>query len=171
MSKKQRIINWLSIFLLVINISAFTTILVLNNKSSSQEETAANYFKSDAFLKEELNLSDKQFAEIERMDYQVFRSYQIILDIQCETNFSLLEELSKDEPDLIKMDSIATKIGKHHASLKRQTIKHFLNLRKICNEEQTVLLNQLIKNMMKLDDQCKYCNKVSCSRRESLNKK
>ncbi len=171
MNKKQRIINWLSVFLLVINVSAFVTILMMNNSRSKSETVAGEYFKSDAFLQKELNLSEAQYAELEKLDSKVFRSYQILLDLQCEANFSLLAELSNDIPDQKRMDSIASRIGKHQASIKRQTIKHFMNLRKICTDDQSHLLDQLIKNMMELDDQCKYCNKESCSRRESLKQK
>jgi len=170
MTKKQRIINWLSIFLLVINISAFTTLLLMNNKTEQVDSISNNYFKTDDFLKEELNLSDAQYKELVNLDYRVFRAYQAILDMQCESNFSLLAELSKDQPDQGVMDSISSRIGKHHASLKKQTVKHFMNLRTICNDDQSELLHQLIQNMMELGDQCKYCNKEFCTRREQLKK-
>lgn len=167
-TKKQRIIKWLNIFLLVINISAFVTLLLMNNKSAPAESTSNNYFTSDAFLKEELNLSNEQYKEIVKLDYKIFRGYQSLLDMQCEANFSLLAELLQDNPNKKKMDSIASRIGKYHASLKRQTIKHFMNLRNICTEDQSESLNQLIKDMMELDEQCKFCNKKQCARRESL---
>ena len=167
-TKKQRIIKWLNIFLLVINISAFGTILLMNNKINLTETDSDNYFKSDVFLKEELNLNDEQYKKLVKLDNRVFRAYQVLLDMQCETNFGLLAELSQDNPSRKKMDSIATKIGKHHANIKRQTIKHFMNLRSICTEDQSELLNQLIKDMMNLEEQCKFCNKILCTRRESF---
>ncbi len=172
MNKKQRIINWLNIFLLVINITAFVTVLIMNDKSDTTKTISNNYFKSDSFLKDKLQLSDEQFIEIQNLDKKVFKSYQILLDAQCEDNFCLLNELSKDMPDQHKMDSIAKKIGKYHTNLKRVTIKHFMDLRRVCTDDQSDLLDQLIQDMMELDDQCKYCNKETCSRRESLvNKK
>jgi len=169
MNKKQRIINWLNIFLLVINISAFATLLLMNNKEVTSVSSNKNdFFRTDVFLKEELQLTDEQYKELVKLDNKVFRAYQAILDLQCEANFNMLDELSKEAPDKNKLDSIASKVGKFHASLKRQTIKHFMNLRTICTDDQTDLLNQLIKDMMKLDDQCKFCNKTECARRESL---
>ena len=71
-TKKQRIIKWLNIFLLVINISAFVTLLLMNNKSAPAESTSNNYFTSDAFLKEELKISKEQYKEIVKLDYKIF---------------------------------------------------------------------------------------------------
>ena len=169
MNKKQRIINWLSIFLLVINISAFATLLLMNNNPTTIAETT-EYYKSDAFLKEALNLTDEQYNKVSFMDYKIFRVYQNILDMQCESNFKLMAELSSEDPNQQKMDSIAKQIGGLYTGLKRQTIKHFMNIRSICTDEQSLLLDQLIMDMMELDDQCKYCNKEYCSRRESLSR-
>ena len=171
MNKKQRIINWLSIFLLVINISAFATLLLMNNNSTSTSTglESTEHYKSDEFLKEALNLTDEQYEEVSAMDCKIFRVYQNILDMQCESNFKLMAELSSENPNKHVMDSIAKQIGGLYTGLKRQTIKHFMNIRSICTEEQSVLLDKLIKDMMFLDDQCKYCNKEYCSRRDALN--
>ncbi len=170
MSKKQRIINWLSIFLLVINISAFTTLLLMNSKSDPIDSNSTEHFKSNEFLKEALNLTEEQYKEVSSMDHKIFRVYQNILDMQCESNFKILEELCSEQPNMQYMDSLAKQIGNLHTGLKRQTIKHFMNIRSVCTEEQSHLLDKLIKDMMELDDQCKYCNKKYCSRRESLKK-
>lgn len=169
MNKKQRIINWLSIFLLVINISAFATLLLMNNNSTSIISESPEHYQSDEFLKEALNLTDEQYKEVSAMDYKIFRIYQNILDMQCESNFKLMEELSSEYPNKHVMDSIAKQIGGLYTGLKRQTIKHFMNIRSICTDEQSLLLDKLIKDMMFLDDQCKYCNKEYCSRRDALN--
>jgi len=165
--KRHRIIKWLNIFLLVINISAFTTILVINKGSAS--DTVDNKFSSDEFLKKELNLTEEQYQEICELDAKIFRVYQSLLDMQCETHFKLLDELLCEHPSRGRLDSIAIKTGRLYTGLKRQTIKHFINIKSICDEDQVVLLNQLLKDMMQMDEQCRYCNKRECDRRDQLN--
>ena len=143
----------------------------MNNKDSKvSDNSATEYYKSDAFLKDALNLTEEQYEEISRMDQKIFRVYQNILDMQCASNFRLMELLSSKNPDPHAMDSIAKQIGHLHAGLKRQTIRHFMNIKSICTEEQSLLLEQLIKEMMNLENQCQFCNKAYCSRRESLKK-
>ncbi len=166
-SKKDRIIQWLNIFLLVINISAFGTILLLNKQTPAR---SLEKYNSDDFLRRELKLSDEQFKKIALLDSEVFRIYQSLLDMECASNFRLVEEMTSPSPSKARMDSIAQNIGKLHAGLKKQTIRHFDNIKSICDEDQKLLLDQLLKEMMELGDQCEFCNKRECARRDQLNK-
>lgn len=165
--KKHRITKWLNIFLLTINISAFVTILYFN-KQTIQGANDDKY-NSDEFLKKELNLTEEQYQTISSLDAKIYRTYQMLLDMQCEANFKILDELLQEEPSQERLDSIAKKTGKLHTALKRQTIKHFINIKSICNENQVVLLDQLLIDMMNMTELCRHCNKRECDRRDMLN--
>lgn len=141
----------------------------MNHTTVSSTITNQN-FNSDEFLRKELNLSDEQFHALSKLDGDVFRSYQLLLDKQCEFNFSLLEELSAEIPNPYNLDSIATRIGHYQALMKKQTIKHFINIRNVCNEDQEGLLDNLLNEMMELGEQCAYCNKKDCERRDRIEK-
>lgn len=167
MDKKQKTIKWLNIFLLIINLSAFATFLYMNQ---TQETETSEAYSTDEYLKEQLKLSEEQYQEIIELDQKVFRNYQILIDVQCETNFKLIKELSSEEPSKEEMKRLTDKIGKYHALLKRQTVHHFQNIKSICNKEQIILLDNLLLKMMKAGDQCQYCNKANCSRRDEINK-
>jgi len=169
MKTQQNTVKWLNLFLLVINISAFITILFMNRNTASDSDTGTNY-SSDTFLKEQLNLSDEQYTQLSKLDGDVFRNYQLLLDKQCELNFGLLEELSSENPSKANLDSIAERIGHYQTLLKKQTIRHFTNIRSLCTPDQEVLLDKLLQDMMELGDQCKYCNKKDCERRNSISK-
>jgi translation initiation factor 2 beta subunit (eIF-2beta)/eIF-5 len=165
--KRNRIIQWLNIFLLVINVSAFGTILLLNKQAPAK---SLDKYNSDEFLKKELNLTSDQYKKILLMDSEVFRIYQSLLDMECASNFRLVEEMTSESPSKMKMDSISINIGKLRAGIKKQTVKHFENIKSICNADQKILLDQLLKEMMELGDQCNFCNKRECTRRDQLNK-
>jgi len=169
MKTQQNTIKWLNLFLLVINISAFITILFMNRNTVSGDSRDSSY-TSDMFLKDELKLDDEQYAKLAKLDGDVFRSYQVLLDKQCELNFGLLEELSAENPSKANLDSIAERIGHFQTLIKKQTIRHFTNIRSLCNPEQEVLLDKLLQEMMEVGDQCKYCNKKDCERRNSISK-
>lgn len=169
MKTQQNTVKWLNIFLLVINISAFITILLMNRESGQSTASGTSY-SSDTFLKEELKLTDEQYAALTKLDGDVFRSYQLLLDKQCELNFGLLYELSSENPSKSNLDSIAERIGHYQTLLKKQTVRHFTNIRSLCTPDQVKLLDNLLKDMMELGDQCKYCNKKDCERRSSISK-
>ncbi|MCY1719151.1 hypothetical protein OU798_02290 [Prolixibacteraceae bacterium Z1-6] len=168
MEKKKQTIKWLNIFLLIINISAFATFLYMNQTQKSENTEA---FNSDEYLKEVLQLSDKQYEEVMELDQKVFRNYQVLIDIQCETNFELVKELSSENPSEEELKRLTDKIGKYHTAVKRQTVTHFKNIKSVCDDNQKLLLDKLLLEMMEAGDQCEYCNKASCSRRNQLDKK
>lgn len=170
MEKKQKSIKWLNIFLLIINLSAFATFLYMN-QAGDTTSNQNDVYKSDEYLKQRLNLNDKQFEKIIEMDQKVFRNFQTLIDIQCETNFELIKELSSPEPSEEKMKQLTEKLGTYHTAIKRQTVKHFENIRSICEPEQEELLNKLLLEMLEAGDQCQYCNKEDCSRRKILEEK
>jgi hypothetical protein len=165
MKKHQRIIGWLNIFLLLINVTAFATILYLNNNSS---ESPNDKYISDHFLKEELKLTEDQYENLSMLDEKIFRSYQILLDLKCEATFGLIDEMSKDNPSKQAVDSILTKIGRLESSIKRQTANHFTNIKSIVTEDQQILLDKLFQNMLEMNNQCSLCNKKKCARRNKL---
>lgn len=167
MTKQLQIIKWLNIFLLIINVSAFTAFLLMNRQSSNEHNKK---FSSDEFLLSELGLTQEQFRTVSVLNKDIFRVYQLLLDKKCEVNFELVEELSTSMPSDEKMDSLSNQIGQIETALKNQTVRHFKNVKRVCNEEQKILLDQLLKEMLDAGELCKYCNKIDCSRRDQLRK-
>lgn len=169
MSKQQRIMKWLNVFLLIINLSTFLTIMLMN-KGKASPSAEGSKFSSDDFLRKELILSKEQFQTLNRLDGDVFRSYQVLLDKQCELNFAILDELASENPSKTDLDSLASRVGHYQYLLKKQTVRHFLNVRSICTEDQQVLLNNLLHSMMGTGDKCSVCNKRDCERRDQIKK-
>jgi hypothetical protein len=167
MTKQQLIFKWLNIFLLIINITAFVTFLVMNPQNSPEHNTK---FSSDEFLQTELGLSSDQFRKVSALNIDVFRLYQVFLDKKCEINFELVDELASEKPSEEKMDSLSNRIGQIDAALKKQTVRHFKNVKSVCTEDQKILLDQLLKEMLDAGEQCKICNKIDCARRDRLSK-
>lgn len=168
METKQKSVKWLNIFLLIINLSALGTFLYMNQ---SNEKEIADAYSSDEYLKAKLNLTENQFEKVMALDQQVFRNYQMLIDIQCEANFELVKELSSENPSKDELKRLIDKIGKYHSLIKRQTVAHFENIRSVCNDEQKLLLHNLLLEMMEAGEQCQYCNKANCSRKNELLKK
>ena len=63
----------------------------------------------------------------------------------------MMTEIAKKNPNPEILDNYAYEIGTLHYELKKQTINHFLELKKICNEEQQESLQKLF--MQLLNDQ------------------
>ena len=166
--KKEYALRWLNYLLLVVNITALTVILLSNKSVDNEGSLVDKRISSLEFLRNELNLNDEQYKEIGKLDDNVFRAYHILVDLICETNFGILEELSHEEPSVEVLDSLARKYGNLNTALRKQTNKHFLNIISVCDSTQKEKLSILFKDMMEMDEYCKLCNKKECIRRDRL---
>ncbi len=159
-------IKWLNYGLLIINITALATLLFFRNAPVLPNESPD--IRSVRFLKDRLELSDQQYREVLQMSDKTFRKYNYVLDMLCEANVDMLEEMASASPDGEKLDRITRRIGRMHAVLKNLTIDYFDSVRSICNPEQSQKLTHLFKEIMQLDLQCDQCNRTSCPRKERL---
>jgi len=167
--KKNRAIRWLNYLLLIINITALITLLFAGRTTTTNIEQKENQELSVKFLKERLNLSESQYQELIKLSEKTFRAYHVNLDLLCEANITLLEEMSKDEVNHEEIEKIVKKIGNINATLKRNTVKHFELVKSICTKEQKDDLVMIFKEIMQLEQQCEICNRKECPRKERLN--
>ncbi len=166
--KNNRTILWLNFILLIVITSAIVAYVVMGNRTTVTTSDT-NGVTSLEMLKKELNLDQAQYQKVLVQNDHTFRTYNLVLDMMCETNVAILEELSKPEADKAALDSLAKKYGVLSTSLRRHTIDYFVNLKNICTEDQQKRLTQIFKDMMELDKQCETCNKKDCPRKERIN--
>lgn len=159
---------WLNLILLIVIISASATFLVMKT-SDNQTSDDAGVINSMDLLRKELKLSGDQYKKVLVENDRTVRTYNLVLDMICETNVAMIEELSRQDSDPAVLDSLARKIGVLSTSLRRHTTDYFMNLKSICTEEQQQQLTVLFKRMMQLEEQCETCNKKDCPRRERIN--
>ena len=147
-TKKTLLISSI-IILLVVNISALSTI-IYNNKTRSNKLEEINKIQEEMrqqgmrkFFQDELNLNDDQVEEF----HSSFTKYseesrEIAYKLKNERH-EMMIELAKINPNQNKLDIIAKEIGDLHYELKKLTINHFLALKEICNEEQQINLQKM----------------------------
>lgn len=144
----------LNIVLLAINIAILVIWFMVSASSSVDPKLKLN---SNEFLKDELKLNQIQFDSINRLDEINFGHYQRILRLLCANRKILMQEVSKPSIDKDKINKITLRIGHLHTALKRQTVKHLLNIKKVCNKEQKDKLKILFEELLEVNNQCKYC--------------
>jgi hypothetical protein len=166
--KTNRILLWLNLILLILIGSAILTFIIMSSRSSkgSSEKGVIN---SMDLLRSELSLTDEQYKKVLVENDKTIRTYNLVLDMMCETNVAMIEELAKPVSDRQVLDSLAKKIGILNTSLRRHTSDYFMNLKAICTTDQQKKLTVIFKNMMQLEEQCETCNKKDCPRKERIN--
>ncbi len=165
----NRILLWLNLVLLLIITSAVVTFLIMRSSSSGRQITDPVAMNSMEMLRTELGLNAEQYRKVLVENDRTLRTYNLVLDMMCETNVAMIEELARPESDPAILDSLAKKIGVLNTSLRRHTSDYFVNLKAICNDDQQQKLTLIFKQMMQLEQQCETCNKIDCPRRERIN--
>lgn len=164
---KNKLFYWFNIIFLMIN-TAFFVFLWPNMHGTPPPESKSQELNLE-FLKEELALTDQQYAQLLEMDRQVLKRHQTVLKLLCQNRYRLLNELAKPEPSMEELNNTARSVGFLHRALKKQTIYHLLNVKKICTPEQTKKLNKIFIEILEIDKHCMECA-TKCSNSEKKKK-
>ena len=149
---KRNLLIGIIILLLVINISALVS-LFYHSRVNIKKQTDIYKIEQETrmrgmhqFIRDELNLTDEQFSQFQEINSKNMQeSHKIAIDLN-ELRIEMMNELAKKNPNQNKLDFIASEIGNLHYELKKLTIKHFLELKEVCNkEQQDKLLNIFMK--------------------------
>ncbi len=143
----KNILIWIIIALLAINVAAITTILIIISSERNYPPPPINKGEPPAFFRNELGLSPMQSRKFDRMHIEFRNKTHGIIHELDSLRFEMMEELSNENPDSLKLDKIAEEIGTWHARLKKQTIHHFKQMKRNCNVEQRRNLSRIYRKM------------------------
>jgi Spy/CpxP family protein refolding chaperone len=155
---RYRILIWLVIILLVINISAITTIFLgINIRDRKepgpfQKRIEMHRHHDGRFFEQSLNLSPDQHAQFKASRHRFFSEARKLAGQMHNKRVEFVNELASAEPDTLKLQEIADEIGSLHSKLKYQTYKHYIEMKNICNKEQEEELTRIFKSMLYKED-------------------
>jgi hypothetical protein len=141
---QNRILIWVILFLLLLNISAISSIIYHRvSESRNTSFIRQTPFQSDGrmrgegrFLRDFLELEPEQFKQfgMARHAFQT-KAWDITQELR-EKKIEFLKELNQKTPDTSKIQQISEDIGNLHKDLRLETGKYYLELREICDKEQ-----------------------------------
>ncbi len=150
---KNKLFYRFNIIFLMINTAFFVFLWpnITQKTTVSQHKPQFNL----EFLKEELTLTDEQFSTLTEMDRQILKKNETILRLLCQNRYRILHELAKSNPSMKELNNTASSAGFLHRTLKKQTIYHLLNVKKICTPEQSKKLDKIFIEILENDKYCK----------------
>jgi len=150
---KTRLITWLVIILIVINISAIGTIVYHIYFSSESKQSDSNTKNIQNIIREELGLSPLQEQKYLRIKKEFDeKSSEILIEMKNKRQ-EMLDELSSADSNPEKLNNIAEDIGMLHTSLKKLTIENFLEMKILCDSDQCLKLRLLYNDMQMCEGQ------------------
>ena len=151
---KNRLVFWLLIFLIIINLSALVTFLVFFSQNSTASKQQSRENPGMAFRKE-LSLSPSQSKKVEVIlaDYRNSTEPVTTNIRNCRTQ--LLEELAKNKPDTNLIDKCVEEISFFQKQMQKASVDQYMALKKICTPVQCQRLSALYFELYGCQDQGK----------------
>lgn len=160
---KKRLLIGTIILLIVINISALSTIFFNKYQQTKSIELRDNnreyqYDKRDKrqktyhnrvkyFVKRELSLSDEQFEQYSKLkDSNVEKSGFLMQEIGDRKKL-IFKEFCKESLDTVALKQMADEIGLLHAQMQKETLRHFQAIEKILTPEQIANFKLMLCDM------------------------
>lgn len=146
----NRVVFWILIFLVMINITALATYLIYMRKPASDPVPGSGYKKGIA-LRQELSLSPDQSIAVNKINYTYQASTEPIVTAIREKKAEILDELSKENSDTVLVVKLAEEVLHEQKKLQMANIKQFIDLKKVCTPEQTQKLSQIYGELYGFD--------------------
>jgi len=144
--KKNRLLFWALIFLIVINLSALVSIFVFKKVQSPPVCRESPSMSCSGFC-EELKLSDNQSAKVEHIN-QEYRSHaEPLVSAIKEKRSEILDELNNTSPDTTLLNRVTIDLTVLQTRLQRENIKQYLELKSVCTPEQVQRLSALYRDL------------------------
>lgn len=147
-NNKLKIVLWIIVVLLVINISALATLLLHQNKETQECPYPEKQRREGQFIKKELQLDDAQFEQFKALRHKFRQSNKTTVDsIHLYKNL-FFNEMTKNNYDTAKLLLYSEKISQFQNGMLLRSAHHYHELSKICTPEQKEKLSRLYKNII-----------------------
>jgi len=87
-------------------------------------------------MRQKLDLTEEQIAQIEESRKAYWENVGPAIREYRAMHKTMMDELMSDNPDMQMIDSMVIRLGNLHTQIKRETIQHLMDDRRIFNEEQ-----------------------------------
>jgi Spy/CpxP family protein refolding chaperone len=139
---KNRLIFWLLIFLVIINLTALITFMVIysTHKSFQVQQSQG---KPGMIFRQELSLTPSQSAEVDSLMAVYRKSTDPVREHIRDYRVQLLDELAKDHPDTTVMNGCIAEITVLQKQMQKASVNQYLALKGLCSPEQCQRLSEL----------------------------
>lgn len=156
---KYRILIWIIVILVATNLSTIGSFYYHRMSEAETQETKQGGLNAvpgeqrTRFFRDQLNLNTAQIDQFREINRAFNRTARDIETNLTQLREDLITELGTQNPDSTRLNQMATEVGNNHRELKQVTTTFYLDMKKICTEEQRVKLHELFQSMLNKDNQ------------------
>jgi periplasmic protein CpxP/Spy len=143
---KNKVLFWVMIFLIVVNMAALATYFFFPHKETVAG-CADDCSAPGCVLHAELKLTEEQAVKVDVINDRYLGESGPVSEKIKNIRASVLDELSADVPDTLKLNEYSLELAQLQNQLHHQNIKHYLELKKVCNPDQAMRLSNLYREL------------------------
>ena len=152
MFKNVKILSWLVVILLASNIAMVVTVLYRTNnvtrRASQRTNVEVPIERRSRFFNEQLGLSTEQMERF-RLSNRSFNRKTAGISIEMkELRAEIIEELTKENSDIEKLERLSSEIGNRHRDLKIITNDFYLEMKELCDSTQRERLAIVFRSLL-----------------------
>jgi len=144
--RKNRLLFWTLIFLIVVNLSAVATFFFFP-RGPKPMRCEDNIASPGCIYQTQLDLTDEQTKKVDSLSEDYQQISRPIADQIKNTREQMLEELSADKPDTLVLNELSRKLSQLQGRLQHENMKHYLALKEVCTPDQALRLSNLYREL------------------------
>ncbi len=143
---QKRVALWTIILLIVLNLSTLAIIWTGHKRQSGPppQKNIPPSKRTLELLQQELGFSDEQIQKYDQLRREHAQQTQHLIHDLRRLKMQMMNEILTDHPDSITVAETAALIGNKQAEIEKLTFEHFLDLKKLCGENQVKKLQVLV---------------------------
>ncbi len=145
--KQKRFTIWTIVVLVILNIFTISMLWLGKNNMRANKppfKLPAQNTRTLKFLQKELDLTDSQIQDYKKLrEEHAKKTQQLIHDIR-KLKEEMMDEIFTGDPDSSMVTKIAGQIGEKQRKVEQLTFEHFMDLKKLCGEQQVRKLQGLV---------------------------
>jgi protein CpxP len=152
--RENKIISFLILVLIILNLSTLAFCWILWSRVERNQDfrqgMSDNHPMERNIIEDQLKLNAEQRKEFSQFREKHFASKRIINDKINSIRDQLFDMIKSDHPDSNALNNLAAKIGEAEAQKQLEIVRHFEDLRKVCNPDQKDKFDTWINDVVKL---------------------
>lgn len=150
---KTRLLIWVIIILVAVNLATIISGVIYSSKSRNTEPTREEvpFNQRAKFFHDQLGLTQDQRNSFLQFNREFNQEARGLTDKMNTLRHRMVQEMAASNPDRGKLDKICNDIGSLHSQLKKATVDYYLKMKNVCDSEQQKLLSNLFERMLNSD--------------------
>jgi Spy/CpxP family protein refolding chaperone len=143
---RNRLIFWVLIILVVINISALISFFIFTKPPAPAPCCSPAEQQCIAF-RDELSLSATQTLQVAAINKIYKESAEPVANAIKETRAAILTELEKDSPDSLQLNALTNQLALLQMKIQKENITQYRALKHVCTTDQALKLSALYRDL------------------------